>query len=271
MVIADTNIFYDLDAGTIAKAWFEKDQICGTFISQFEFAKSPNLIDRFHKVKGAARAMNHHCTNIIPFSPPDFIIRRFIPDYRVNPMFFNSVRESFETLLNPNFVFVGDKETGKQIIADYEKPFTDMRLNDNKRLVAVREDESLKELFEDEDERKALKEANLTDNTKRDIIRDIQEHHSQNYPDQPLVIDDNADGWNDLEFLINVWTDYNKRFFEKQVRAVKRNDAMDLSITTYVGRNDLYWTNDEDFIGIIKANPITAKYLHPLSGKKRFL
>ncbi|HRG88484.1 MAG TPA: hypothetical protein PLW44_05650 [Chitinophagales bacterium] len=269
VVICDTNIFYDIDRGAIAKAWFEKDQICGTLLTQIEFAKSPNMIDRLSFLKGAVRAMNHHCSTIIPLSPPDFTIKKFIPDYVVDPRWYWAARESFDTLLQRNFDIKIDKEIVKRAISDYEKPWTDIRLKENKRLIELRNDENHKEKFQSKEFRIAIKDADLTQSTKKDIIKDLKQYHSENYPNQPIEIDENHESWNDLEFMLNVLTDYNKRFFEKQARTVKKNDLGDLAITAYVGRNDLYWTNDEDFIDIIKANPITAKYLYHHSGKDR--
>lgn len=269
MVIVDTNVFYDLDSGVIAKAWFENHCIVGTMLSQMELAKSPNLIDNFSKVKGAARAMNHHCDHIISSTPPEFMIRRFIPNYEANPMLLKNIRESFNLLLNPNFNLRVDRETAKQLISDYEKPWTDIRLKENRRLLNIRTAEETKHLYKNEEFRTSIKKHDFINSTKKDIVKGLQDYHLENYPNQPLNIDENDDGWNDLEFLLNVWTDYDKRFFEKQMRTVKRNDFMDIAITAYVGRNDLYWTNDKDFIDIMKSNPITQKYLHPLCGRKR--
>lgn len=271
MVIADTNIFYDLDNGVIAKSWFEKDQVVGTLASQLELAKSPNLINRLQVVKGAARAMNNHCTSIITLSPPDFIIRRFIPDYVTDEKWYASVKDSFELLLHPNFHLRISENDAKQIIEGYEKPFEDMRINENNRLLEKRKDVNFIKAIRDKEFRMAIRNTDFTNKTKQEIIKGLQQHHLENHPGQPLAIDINHSGWNDLELLLNLWTDYDKRFFDKQPRTIKRNDFIDIAITGYVGRGDLYWTNDEYFLEIMRSNPVTAKYLHPLCGKKRIL
>ena len=253
-----------MDEGVVAKAWFEKDTLTGTMLSQLEFSKTHKLIDRLPKVKGAAKAMNHHCSNIIGLSPPDFMIRKFIPDYRVNARWYWAVREGFKLLLQPSFDLNLDEEAkikARQEIEDYERPYKDIISRENQRLA---QRPKIKKLEID-----GIKLADFTAVTKKEIMQMLQQHHLENYPNQALAIDENADGWDDLELFINVYTDYHKIFIERRTRKLRNNDFVDLCMTAYVGKNDLYWTNDRFWIDLIKANPITAKYLYPLSGKKR--
>jgi hypothetical protein len=261
MVICDTNVFYDISSGVITKDSIKGLSLCALITAPIEFTKSYKLLAKMHEIRGAVIALKENCERIILEDPFDYALSKLVPDYKTNPQKWMHAVDGMNLILEIELKNEGENfQKAKDIIIDYEQPMVDQIDELNQKLA---QRPKIKKSVAD-----GISALDLTEYSKKEIATLLEHHHLLNNPGNPIKIDLNSKGWEDLDFFVNVWIEFHKDFIRKQGMKMDVNDVTDLYNTVYVGKGDTFFTMENYWIKLIKGNPITAKYLHLLSGMR---
>lgn len=71
---------------------------------------------------------------------------------------------------------------------------------------------------------------------------------------------DNKIDWENLELLTKTWDSYFRNKLIVNNSVIRLNDFFDLINMAYVTKEDLYWTNEKQWYGMMNANIDTSHF-----------